>query len=224
MRIRTDDEVYRVDAVWLGPPRATFPWRARYASYAVGLVVMVAVMFAQRRLGISLGFFSVAWALMITVAVTRFVGHRIDEDRPLFEWLTLFLHELRGPRRVLVATGSALDAGHVRVGTSPRRPARAAEVAGVEVAGAEAADAKAAGAEAGFGPPSAATVGAADRPRSGRALAAAAGPAASAAADVAAWSHGRSRRSRTGPREPVRVASERATLEGAEEEGDGAAP
>ena len=35
MLVRTDDEVYRVDAVWLGPPRATFPWRARYVSYGV---------------------------------------------------------------------------------------------------------------------------------------------------------------------------------------------
>ena len=36
--VRTDDEVYRVDSVWLGPPRATFPWRARYVSYGLGLV------------------------------------------------------------------------------------------------------------------------------------------------------------------------------------------
>ena len=34
--VRTDDEVYRVDSVWLGPPRATFPWRARYVSYGLG--------------------------------------------------------------------------------------------------------------------------------------------------------------------------------------------
>ena len=43
MLVRTDDEVYRVDSVWLGPPRATFPWRARYVSYGVGLIVMILV-------------------------------------------------------------------------------------------------------------------------------------------------------------------------------------
>ena len=32
MLVRTDDEVYRIDSVWLGPPRATFPWRARYVK------------------------------------------------------------------------------------------------------------------------------------------------------------------------------------------------
>ncbi len=115
MQIRTDDDVYRVDAVWLGPPRATFPWRARYSSYGVGLIVMVVVMFFQRRLGIPIGFFSVAWALLITVVVVRFVAKRIDEDRPLLEWLTLFFHELRGPRRRTRGRGSRLSTGHVQI-------------------------------------------------------------------------------------------------------------
>jgi hypothetical protein len=123
VQIRTDDDVYRVDAVWLGPPRATFPWRARYSSYGVGLIVMIAVMFLQRRLGIPIGFFSVAWALLITVVVVRFVAKRIDEDRPLLEWLTLFVHELRGPRRRTRGEGSTVGTGHVQIG--PARPRRA---------------------------------------------------------------------------------------------------
>jgi hypothetical protein len=122
VQIRTDDDVYRVDAVWLGPPRATFPWRARYSSYGVGLIVMVVVMFFQRRLGIPIGFFSVAWALLITVVVVRFVAKRIDEDRPLLEWLTLFFHELRGPRRRTRGQGSRVGTGHVAIeATRPRR-------------------------------------------------------------------------------------------------------
>ncbi|MCD2186280.1 hypothetical protein [Actinomycetospora soli] len=120
MQIRTDDDVYRVDAVWLGPPRATFPWRARYSSYGVGLIVMIVVMFVQRRLGIQLGFFSVAWALLITVVVVRFVSKRINEDRPLLEWLTLFWHEVRGPRRRTRGAGSTVSAGHVAI--EPVRP------------------------------------------------------------------------------------------------------
>ena len=74
MLVRTDDEVYRVDAVWLGPPRATFPWRARYVSYGLGLLVMILIMFVQRRIGIGLDFFSIAWSLVLTVAITRLVG------------------------------------------------------------------------------------------------------------------------------------------------------
>lgn len=124
--VRTDDEVYRVDSVWLGPPRATFPWRARYVSYGVGLLAMILVMFVQRRLGIGLDFFSVAWALVITVLVTRFLGQRIDYERPLGQVVSLFGHEVRGPRAATAVAGGAVRSGHVRTGPAvtavrPRR-------------------------------------------------------------------------------------------------------
>ena len=124
MLVRTDDEVYRVDSVWLGPPRATFPWRARYVSYGVGLLIMIAVMFLQRRLGIGLDFFSVAWALVITIVTTRFLGSRIDYERPLGQVLALFRHEVTGPRATTAPAGGAVRATHVRV-TAPRATARA---------------------------------------------------------------------------------------------------
>jgi hypothetical protein len=114
--VRTDDEVYRVDSVWLGPPRATFPWRARYVSYGVGLLAMILVMFVQRRLGIGLDFFSVAWALVLTVVVTRFLGQRIDYERPLGQVVALFSHEVRGPRASTAVAGGAVRSGHVRHG------------------------------------------------------------------------------------------------------------
>jgi hypothetical protein len=126
--VRTDDEVYRVDAVWLGPPRATFPWRARYVSYGVGLLVMIVVMFVQRRIGIGLDFFSVAWALIITALITRFLGKRIDYERPLGQVLALFRHEITGPRRRTAGDGGPVRSAHVRMGSvvrprAVRRPA-----------------------------------------------------------------------------------------------------
>jgi hypothetical protein len=120
--VRTDDEIYRVDSVWLGPPRATFPWRARYVSYGVGLVVMIMIMFVQRRVGIGLDFFSVAWALVLTVAITRFLGQRIDYERPLGQVVTLFRHEVTGPRRRTTGTGGLVRSSHVRVGPAVRPP------------------------------------------------------------------------------------------------------
>ncbi len=126
MLVRTDDEVYRVDSVWLGPPRATFPWRARYVSYGLGLLVMVLVMFVQRRLGIGLEFFSVAWALVITVLTVRFLGKRIDHERPLGQVLTLFRHEVVGPRERTAVAGGAVRSAHVRVGAPTRRRRRSA--------------------------------------------------------------------------------------------------
>lgn len=126
MHVRTDDDIYRVDSVWLGPPRATFPWRVRYVGYGVGLVVMILVMFVQRRVGIGLDFFSVAWALIVTVVVTRFVGSRINYERPLGQVLALFGHEVSGPRRRTAAVGGPVRSRHVRVrsGTAPHPAAR----------------------------------------------------------------------------------------------------
>ncbi len=115
MLVRTDDEVYRVDSVWLGPPRATFPWRARYVSYALGLGLMILVMFVQRRVGIELSFFSVAWALVITVLLTRLIGNRISFDRPVEQVGLLFLHEVAGPRPHAERRGGPVLNGHVRI-------------------------------------------------------------------------------------------------------------
>jgi hypothetical protein len=121
--VRTDDEIYRVDSVWLGPPRATFPWRARYVSYGLGLLVMIFIMFVQRRVGIGLDFFSVAWALVLTVAITRFLGQRIDHERPLGQVLGLFRHEITAPRRRTRMAGGEVRSSHVRVGPAVRSKA-----------------------------------------------------------------------------------------------------
>ena len=124
MLVRTDDEVYRVDAVWLGPPRATFPWRARYVSYALGLVVMILIMFVQRRIGIGLDFFSIAWALVLTIVVTRLLGKRIDYERPLGQVIELFCHEVRGSRIRTAVGGGPVRSRHVRVARSAWGPDR----------------------------------------------------------------------------------------------------
>jgi hypothetical protein len=123
--VRTDDEVYRIDAVWLGPPRATFPWRARYVSYGLGLVVMILIMFVQRRIGIGLDFFSVAWSLVLTVFITRLLGKRIGYERPLGQVLEMFRHEVRGPRARTAVGGGPVRFRHVRVSRTAEGPTRA---------------------------------------------------------------------------------------------------
>lgn len=101
MRIQTDDDVYRVDAVWLGPPRLTFPWRVRYVAYALGLAVVIAVMTVQRWLGIGFGIFSSAWALVVAVAVVRTVGRQVDDERPLGPSVRAWWIDVRTPRPVV---------------------------------------------------------------------------------------------------------------------------
>ena len=63
MRLPVDDEIYNVNAVWLGPPNKTLPFRARYVAYARRAVVFVLLQMVERRLGIGLGFFILAYSL-----------------------------------------------------------------------------------------------------------------------------------------------------------------
>ncbi|MDV6013822.1 hypothetical protein [Haloechinothrix sp. LS1_15] len=122
MRIRTDDEVYRVDAVWLGPPRATFPWRVRYVAWGVGFAVFLLVLTIERQLGIGFGFFSTAWALVITVIVTKLITAKINHERPLGSVLSMWYRELTAPRERTVGDGGAASASKIRVRAQRPRP------------------------------------------------------------------------------------------------------
>ena len=122
MRIRTDDDVYRVDAVWLGPPRATFPWRARYVAWGVGTVMFLVVLGVERQLGIGFSFFSTGWGLLITIALTRLIGSRISHERPLTAVALMWLRELTAPRKQTAVRGGAASAARIRVERHRPRP------------------------------------------------------------------------------------------------------
>lgn len=124
MRIRTDDEVYRVDAVWLGPPKATFPWRARYVAWGVGTVVFLVVLTVFRQMGINL-FWSIGWGMAVTIGITMIICARISHERPLGAVLTMWVRELTAPREIVTGQGGAVSASAIRVrGELPRRKSR----------------------------------------------------------------------------------------------------
>ncbi|SES43605.1 hypothetical protein [Actinokineospora terrae] len=124
MRIRTDDEVYRVDAVWLGPPKATFPFRARYVAWGVGTVVFLLALTVLRNLGVGL-FWSFAWGLVATIGLTMVICSRISHERPLGAVLTMWVRELNSPRETTSGNGGAVSAAGVRVRAElPRRDRR----------------------------------------------------------------------------------------------------
>lgn len=122
MRIRTDDEVYRVDAVWLGPPKATFPWRARYVAWGVGILVFLMVLLIERRMGFGFGFFSTGWAIVITILLTRLICSRITHERPLTAVAVMWLRELTAPRTEAESKGGAASAAKVRLRAQRPRP------------------------------------------------------------------------------------------------------
>lgn len=124
MRIRTDDEVYRVDAVWLGPPKATFPWRVRYVGWGVGIVVFFLVLWAERGIGVEFGFFSTAWALVITVLITKTVTARISHERPLGAVVEMWIRELMTPRERAAGDDATVTAAKVRIAAERPLPKR----------------------------------------------------------------------------------------------------
>lgn len=123
MRIRTDDEVYRVDAVWLGPPKATFPWRARYVAWGVGTALFLVLLGLERQVGIGFGFFSTAWAVVLTILFTRLICSRISHERPLTAVAAMSARELSTPRERSRGTGGAASATGIRVHRERPRPA-----------------------------------------------------------------------------------------------------
>lgn len=123
MRLPVDDEIYNVNAVWLGPPGKTLPWRARYVAYAVALVVFVLLQLLERRLGIGLGFFSLAYSVLATVTMTRLILGVVDHDRPLGSVLTAFVHEVGAARENTKESDHTLRPA--RVAAVPLRPSRA---------------------------------------------------------------------------------------------------
>nr|WP_042186903.1 hypothetical protein [Kibdelosporangium sp. MJ126-NF4]CEL17659.1 hypothetical protein [Kibdelosporangium sp. MJ126-NF4]CTQ91114.1 hypothetical protein [Kibdelosporangium sp. MJ126-NF4] len=100
MLAEPDDEIYRVNPVWLGPPRATLPWRARYVAYGVWMAAFLAIFTVARLvLMLPLTIWVIAWSVVLATLVTRLICRRIDFERPLGCVLAAFGAELMGPRR-----------------------------------------------------------------------------------------------------------------------------
>ena len=134
MRLPVDDEIYNVNAVWLGPPNKTLPFRARYVAYAVGALVFVLLQIIERRLGIGLGFFTLAYSLLATVGLTRLILSVVDADRPLGSVLAGFAHEVGAPREktkpsVGIIRPARVRAVPARLSRAQRRAAKQARQA-----------------------------------------------------------------------------------------------
>ena len=100
MLAEPDDEIYRVNPVWLGPPRVTLPWRARYVAYGVWMATFLTIFTVARLvLLMPLSFWVLAWSLVLTTVVTRLICRRIDFEKPLGSVLSAFGGEVAGPRR-----------------------------------------------------------------------------------------------------------------------------
>lgn len=114
MRIETDDELYRVDAVWLGPKGFTFPWRVRYVQWGIGFVTFFLLLSIVREF-FPFGFFTLAWTVIGTVVITRAVSAFIDAERPIGQMIALTMAEVGAPRSAGRAETTATSTARLRV-------------------------------------------------------------------------------------------------------------
>lgn len=114
MLLRPDDEVYRVDAVWLGPRGLTLPWSARYSAYGIWLVLFVAVLVVEAVLPMRVSVPPV-WELVLTILATYALTGAIDHDRPLVSVWHLLRAEATAPRRLRTDRPARTSTAAVRV-------------------------------------------------------------------------------------------------------------
>ena len=114
MLVRPDDEVYRVDAVWLGPQGLTFPWTARYSAYGIWVVLFVGVLVVEAVLPMRVSMPPV-WELVITILATYALTGVIDHDRPLISVWQMLRAEIRAPRAPTPGTPVRTSASSLRL-------------------------------------------------------------------------------------------------------------
>ena len=98
MRVASDDDVYRVNAVWLGPRGLTFPWTARYLAYATWLVTFLVVLLIEAvvpPLHVSV---PPVWEFSVTTLLTYAVMSFVDHERPVRAVWQTFVADLGAPR------------------------------------------------------------------------------------------------------------------------------
>ncbi len=97
VRVRPDDDVYRINAVWLGPTGWTWPWQARYMAYVVWLALFTAILIVEAVTPLSIGLPPV-WELCIAVLGTYGLMTVVTHDRPLRSLWQTTAGELRNVR------------------------------------------------------------------------------------------------------------------------------
>lgn len=127
MRVTPDDEVYRVNTVWLGPRGLTFPWTARYLAYAVWLVAFLLILLVEAVTPIDVGLPPV-WEISIATLFTYAVMGLVDHERPIASVWQTFVADISAPRRpssrIMVTSARKVRIRQTRAGRSKRGVAR----------------------------------------------------------------------------------------------------
>ncbi|MFK8851168.1 ATP-binding protein [Streptomyces sp. Ac-502] len=96
MQMHTDDEIYAVDDIFLGPPRASFPFRVRYRAYLIGAALFALILVLEIWTGV-IGPWNAVYGLLATIWLTMQVMERVDHEHTAKAVFASFAHEVAAP-------------------------------------------------------------------------------------------------------------------------------
>jgi hypothetical protein len=123
VRLQPDDDVYRINAVWLGPRGLTLPWVARYSAYAIWLVLFLAILAVEGMSPLKVSVPPV-WEFAISVLATYAIMGFVDHERPVRSLIELGVTEVTAPRKATGVQKGRVQPSAVRVnvGRAKERP------------------------------------------------------------------------------------------------------
>lgn len=123
MRVQCDDELYRVDRVFLGPKGKPWPFRATYRAYVFWGLLTLAWLLIWRLIGLP-------WHVLVPLVLATlgyptaiWIDTKLTADRPIWSELERIVQELLAPRPDLKPTSTTqiqkLKVQRWPVGTAP---------------------------------------------------------------------------------------------------------
>jgi hypothetical protein len=109
--MRTDDDIYRVRLVYLGPPGYTFPFQLPYAQY--GLFAVLTAGFVAASVLLTGSWSWAGLALALAVFLTGYIWRQVDPDRSALKVIRVALTDwkkIEPPKGQL----PRLTASHIR--------------------------------------------------------------------------------------------------------------
>ena len=101
MRIQCDDELFRVDRVFLGPKGKPWPLRATYRAYVLWGFLAVGSLVLWRMIGLPWHMLVLAAIPIVTYPLATWIDKKLNADRPFLSELWRAWQELVAPRPAL---------------------------------------------------------------------------------------------------------------------------
>jgi hypothetical protein len=114
MQLKNDDDIATVDNVFLGPKGWLLPWKARYISYGIGLLLFIVAFALEHRLGVQTGIWSIVFTVMAVVGATQYLGKYISHETPLRALGSILWEEMTAPRQETKSEHACLRPGKVK--------------------------------------------------------------------------------------------------------------